>query len=148
MNFLRTKDEPQAPTINPPPPKAEPVRRRISDAAALAAQHVIDLENALDAAHRDLQHAQSEAIAFRRMCEEYRHHIDALTNERDWHKQRHTDMDTTLANAAAMIVNCYDRGRTVSKADDNVLKGLEHAITVDQPVPETAPEPETATPKS
>jgi hypothetical protein len=129
MNFLRKEQQdPQVPAIQTPP-KAEPVRRRISDAAALAAQHVIDLENALDAAHRDLQSAQSEALAFRRMCEEYRMQIDNLTHERDWHKQRHTDMDTTLHNAASMIVNCYDRGHASQSEKAVNLKSIESQLT-------------------
>jgi len=133
MSLFQPKEEPKVTPI----PSAQPVRRTYHDAALKSAQHVIDLQDALDAAHQELRQAQGEAIALNRMCEEYRKDISELTAQRDWHKQCHVEIDNTLHNVASQMVNLIDRlhgkqddrNPKDDKRIDQAIKGVEEAIT-------------------
>jgi chromosome segregation ATPase len=136
--------DPKPPAVvprQPPPMDNQPVRRRYADEAVRAAQHVIDLEAAVQGLEHELAEARAEATAFRRMLEEYREDVRRLTAERDWHKQCHNEAETSLGNVASIIVQCADRIRgTHDRRLEAIPADMEAALNAPPPPP---PPPET-----
>lgn len=94
----------------PPPPVAMvPVpRRQLSEAAALAAQHVIDLEHELDEARKACNEWRHRAERAEATCENLHDEIRDLKYERDRYQRHAIELITKLRMSAAIIVEAMN----------------------------------------
>lgn len=97
-----------------------PRNRRFSEEAAIARQHVIDMEDGLQAvtaqrdeerinrevAERDNARLKDELV---RQADHYEGRIRSLSADRDYHRDRHVEIDTRLNAVAEMLVSAAEK---------------------------------------
>lgn len=121
------------PNIPPPqtPTDYAPKQRRLSDQAAAAAQHVLDLEFSLKEAEeqRDILRSNIEAIRHDNIRLEAR--LAHVEEERDLFKNRVADIEARFDDAATILLKVIDRRltRPATQAPEVALEQLEKEIT-------------------
>lgn len=92
-------------SMNTTPPPSAPNVRKMSDAAALAAQHVIDLETTVADMRALLNGYEGRMTAADKINEELSIRITVLEKELDYYKNRCTQIETQLRTSANIILD-------------------------------------------
>lgn len=138
MIFNNTKQMKEAPVSDPVLMPMAPQRKqqRISEAAAQAAQHVINLEDENDQLRQQFSVLQNRVALLEAQANDLKRANHELTLERDDYKHHYTHIYNSLQNAGAILVRCMD---APARARDNngesnarieeALNNLENEIT-------------------
>lgn len=133
MGILGGKKEPEPQPLPMPAPQRQ--RMRISEQAAVAAQHVIDLEDE----NEQLRQQYGVALSRIAMLETHIHDLKRsaveLGQERDDYKHHYTYIWGALQNAGAILVECMrvppraERNGENDGAIKSALGNLEQELT-------------------
>lgn len=114
MNLFKKEPE----MVQLPAAPAQPARRpqRISEAAAQAAQHVIELEDQNETLRQQYAQALNHIAVLETFIQDGKRTIAELTAERDDYKHHYTHIYTSLQNAGSILVDCM---RAPPRAEQN-----------------------------
>ena len=96
--------------VPPPPPVAvmPAPRRQLSEAAALAAQHVIDLEQEIERLRAECSEWRHRAERAEATCENLHEEITDLKYERDRYQRHAIELITKLRMSATIIMDAMN----------------------------------------
>lgn len=118
-----------------PPVAMVPVpRRQMSEAAALAAQHVVDLEHELDRMRADCSEWRHRAERAEATCENLHEEITDLKYERDRYQRHAIELITKLRMSATIIMEAMNHPFTqeVKKKDEPPADGQRNSALLDK----------------
>lgn len=107
--FLKQEGQPVTNPDKQQPPTLQmvPIRRPrpLSEVAAQAAQHVSDLEQDRDDAIARLNEALNRNHLLEERVQMLTHDLQQMESQRDYHRDRHSQIEASLRNSAAIILD-------------------------------------------
>lgn len=137
MSFLRKEPEPSQLPIPQPQPQRRP--QRISEDAARAAQHVINLEEDNDHLRAENGLLRNRITFLDSVIADMKKAALELQAERDDYKHHYSHIYTSLQNAGAILVDCMrapPRAERNGETDERIksaVGNLEQQLIVDPP---------------
>jgi chromosome segregation ATPase len=110
------------------PMKPQALSRARSEAAAQAAQHVHDLQTELEITHNDLTAAMNRIHLLDERVKMIQEDNDKLMRDRDYHKAEHTRIETSLRNAATLLVDIM---RPIAPPDSSGVQAAVSGLEAD-----------------
>lgn len=109
MNFLKPKEQTQMEDQKQTPVLQAPIARRprpLSEVAAQAAEHVNQIEMALEEALEKLAQERNRSHLLAERCSMLEGDLKEMMAQRDYHKQAHVLIVGSLRNSATILLDC------------------------------------------
>jgi len=128
--------EPHVPM--PMPQRRQAVQQRISEEAARAAQHVIDVEDENEQLRQQYAIALNRIALLEQHIQDYKRVAMELAQERDDYKHYYSHIATSLQNARSILDRVADVPPRADNGENNervkqAVRGLEEALTSESP---------------
>jgi predicted RNase H-like nuclease (RuvC/YqgF family) len=126
------------PTLSPE--QYAPRHRRLAQAAADAAQHVIDLENTVEQLNKDRDELSIQLSVVERENHRLKDELARVATDRDLHRDRVAEIETQFEDVASLLVKVIEKRMTARKQrqltpDESLEDGISRIIAQDQEAP-------------
>ena len=122
--------EPMPPALRPsPPPARTNPSRRMSEAAAEAAQRWDDLEHELAETKQDLDEERIERQVAERENHRLKDELSRMSTDRDLHRDRVAEIETQFEDVASLLVKVIEKRMTAKKLRPDPVDNLEDEIS-------------------